>query len=269
MSLKLKEKLRLGQRVYGTAMTCPAPLWPEIVKGAGLDFVFLDTEHMPLDRSQLAQMCQHYRALDIAPLVRIPMPDPYQASIALDAGATGIIAPYLETVSQLRELVGATKYRPLKGERLHKALHHPDELEPELVTYIQHRNQDTLCIANIESLPALLNLDQLLEVPGLDAIFIGPHDLSCSLGLPEKYDHPEFIRSVQSLMHKARANDLAIGIHFSESPQRQLFWVQQGMNIIIHSSDIALFGQRLQSDINTIKQELNDEPIQTGKGPVI
>ncbi|MBD3375300.1 aldolase [candidate division KSB1 bacterium] len=269
MSHLFKEKLHQGKRVYGTAITCAAPLWPATVKRAGLDFVFLDTEHMPLNRAELAQMCQHYRALDIAPIVRISRPDPFQACIALDAGATGIVAPYIETVTELRDLVGATKFRPLKGERLQKALQNPDELEPELTSYIQNRNKDTLCIANIESLPALHNLDQLLAVPGLDGIFVGPHDLSCSLGLPEKYDHPEFVRSVQSLMHKARANDLAIGIHFSESPQRQLFWVQQGMNIIIHSSDIALFGQRLQTDINTIKQELNDESIQTGKGPVI
>ena len=92
----LKKKLLNGQNIYGTCITSNAPLWPKVVANSKLDFVFLDTEHIPLNRSQLAGMCQSYQALGLSPIVRIPSPDPYRASQAIDDGAIGVIAPYLE-----------------------------------------------------------------------------------------------------------------------------------------------------------------------------
>ena len=87
-------KEKLGRdRVYGTAITVNAPLWPTHVKACGLDFVFLDTEHIALGRQQLSDMCRMYQALDIAPIVRIPSPDPYRACQVIDDGAIGVVAP--------------------------------------------------------------------------------------------------------------------------------------------------------------------------------
>ena len=100
--IELGAALRSGARVYGTLVISPAPSWPTQVKRLGLDFVFLDTEHISLDRHQLSWMCQTYSALGIAPLVRIPSPDPYQATMVLDGGAAGVVAPYVETVEQVK-----------------------------------------------------------------------------------------------------------------------------------------------------------------------
>ena len=76
-----------GKKIYGTAVVSSSPMWPFAVKQTGLDFVFLDTEHTPIDRTILAGMCQMYKALGIPPLVRIPSPDPYEACKVLDGGA--------------------------------------------------------------------------------------------------------------------------------------------------------------------------------------
>lgn len=251
--MTLRQKLFQGHTVYGTCITSTGPMWPAIAKRAGLDFVFLDTEHIPLGRVELTQLCQTFKAFGITPIVRIPKPDPFLACQAIDGGAIGIIAPYLETVDQVQELVGATKYRPLKGERLMRYLNGEETMPSELAHYIESFNADNLCIANIESVPALQRLDELLAVPGLDGVFIGPHDLSISLGLPEQYDHPDFEAAVQTIIHKARQHRLAVGIHFSLEPERQIKWMKEGANIIIHSSDIALFSQRLNHDIRLIK----------------
>jgi 4-hydroxy-2-oxoheptanedioate aldolase len=88
----------------------------------------------------------------------------------------------------------------------------------------------------------------------LDAVFIGPHDLSISLGIPEQYDHPVFEEAVKKIIRISRNNGLAVGIHFSEVPERQIRWMKEGVNLIIHSSDLAMFSQRLQADMNAIRQ---------------
>lgn len=258
MTLSLLQKLQNGQNVYGTCFTSTSPMWPAALKKVGLDFVFIDTEHIPLDRAELAKMCQIFRALDITPIVRIPSPDPFLACQVIDGGALGVVAPYLESVTQIRELVGGVKYRPLKGEVLHQYLHEGVEMPTELAQYIANHNAANICIANIESVPALERLDDLLSVKGLDAVFIGPHDLSVSLGLPEQYDHPVFEEAVRTIIHKTRAHGLAIGIHFSLEPERQIKWINEGANIVVHSFDIALFTQRLRHDLSVIKQAVGD-----------
>ena len=255
----LLEKLQAGKNVYGTCITSTGPLWPGAISSAGLDFVFIDTEHIPLGRTELALLCQLFRANKIAPVVRIPSPDPYLACQAIDAGAAGIVAPYLESRAQIVELTGAVKYRPLKGEVLAAYLDGSREMPPGLKEYVEDYN-GAMCIANIESVPAIERLDDLLTIPGLDGIFIGPHDLSVSLGLPEQYDHPDFEAAVKTIIHKARAKGIHIGIHFSLEPERQVKWMKEGANIVVHSFDIALFLQRLRHDMALIKKAAGDTP---------
>ncbi len=259
---KLKIKLQNGQNIYGTCITVNTPNWPGLVSGANLDFVFLDTEHIPLDRSELAKMCRSYQACGLTPIVRIPKPDPYRASQAIDDGAIGVIAPYLESVDQIKQLVGATKYRPLKGEKLDAILNGDSIPSAELKSYLDNFNQGNLCIANIESVPAVERLDDLLSIEGLDAVFIGPHDLSINMGIPEQYDHPDFVDTVKTIITKARQHTLGVGIHFSLEPQRQIDWIKEGVNIVIHSSDMALFSKQLKSDIEIIQKAVgdNDKP---------
>jgi len=252
-------RLKKGKRLYGTAILSASPLWPVAVKRTGADFVFIDTEHIPIDRTTLAQMCQVYKGYGLPPLVRIPIPDPQEVYKVLDGGASGILAPYIESPEQVRELVGAVKMRPLKGERLKEALQNQDSLEPDLKDYLRDWNKDKFLIINIESAPALERLEQILAEPGLDGVIIGPHDLSVSLGLPEKYHDPRFEDAVTKIISKVREKGLGVGIHFSEGARLQIKWAKAGANIIIHSSDIALFQQRLKEDITEIRRALGEE----------
>jgi 2-keto-3-deoxy-L-rhamnonate aldolase RhmA len=252
-------RLKKGKHLYGTAILSPSPLWPLAVKRAGADFVFIDTEHIPIDRATLAQMCQVYKGYGLPPLVRIPTPDPQEVYKVLDGGASGILAPYIESPEQVRELVGAVKLRPLKGERLKEALQNQDSLEPELKDYLRDWNKDKFLIINIESVPAVERLEQILAEPGLDGVIIGPHDLSISLGLPEKYHDPRFEDVVKKIISKVREKGLGVGIHFSEGAQLQIKWAKAGANIIMHSSDFALFQQRLKEDITEIRSALGEQ----------
>ena len=257
---EVKQKLIDRKKVYGTCITTDAPRWPKLVASANLDFVFIDTEHIAIDRSALSWMCQAYRALDIAPLVRIPAPDPYQATIALDAGSCGIVAPYIETAEQVQELRGAVKLRPIKGAKLSKILDGvPGAVELELEHYTRKRNTNAL-IVNIESVPAMESLDEILAVPQLDAILIGPHDLSSNMGIPEQYDHPAFDQAVRTILSKARAAQVGAGIHYiADDIDQEIAWIQEeGANLILHSADIIAFIKGMRDDLYKIKKALGE-----------
>ena len=270
MSENLLQKLKNGKNVYGTCIASTSPVWSKAVAGLGLDFVFIDTEHIPIDRNELTFMCQVYSALGLNPIVRIPSPDPYLACMVRDSGAVGVLAPYVETVGQIREMVGATKYRPLKGERLRQILSGEKPPEPEFQAYLDNFNAGSMCLVNIESVAAIENLDLLLAVPGLDAVIIGPHDLSVSLGLPEQYEHPEYQKTVAEIIRKSRAKGIHAGIHFPSEPARLIMYMKEGANIVLHSTDVVLFSQKLREDMAQIKEAAGDISVsQKGEDLVI
>ena len=262
----LVESLRSGRRVYGTLIVSPSPKWPSGIASAGLDFVFIDTEHVPIDRAQLSWMCETYRRMGLAPLVRIPAPDPYRATMVLDGGAAGVIAPYVESPEQVKALRGAVKFRPLKGRRLQETLD-GEPLEPALAEYLRRRNEGSALVVNIESAPAIAALDEILAVGGLDAVLVGPHDLSCSLGLPEQYEHPKFIEAVRTIFSKAAG--VGAGIHSWSEVDRQIEWLRAGANLLIHSGDLMLVAKHLAADLRAIRRGIGDDPAEGGQGEAV
>ncbi len=256
---ELKAAAKAGQRLYGTCITSPSPHYVEPVCGTGIDFVFIDTEHIPLGRETLSWMCRAYSARGVAPIVRIPSPDPYAACIALDGGAEGVIAPYVELPEDVRKLVGAAKFRPLKGERLRRYLDGDEKLEPELLAYLEERNANTVLWVNIESVPAMDRLDEILAVAGLDGVLLGPHDLSCSLGLPEKYDEPVFLETLSELAGKARAAGLMAAAHYTRPDEEAAVdWAKRGFNCIILNSDVQFTSLMLSRRLKSVKDVLGD-----------
>ena len=247
--------LRAGSPVIGTLVVSPSPHWPAAVATLGLDFVFIDTEHMALDRAQLAWMCRAYGAMGMAPIVRIPSPDPFQATMALDGGARGVIVPYVERADEVRRLVGAVKLRPLKGRVLQDALFEGAPLPDRLQAYLDDANAGHALIVNVESRPALDALDDILAVEGLDAVLVGPHDLSCSLGVPEAYDHPSFLEAVDDIIDRARRRGIGVGVHAFDPAmaELELGWIRRGANLIVHSTDLRSFVAAMRPRLAAIR----------------
>jgi len=258
--LELQAALRAGTRVYGTCIVSTSPAWPPMVAGLGLDFVFIDTEHIPIGRETLAWMCRAYDALGLAPIVRVPAPDPYLACMALDGGAAGVVFPYVETVEQVQALRGAVKCRTLKGERLERYLAGQETLEPALEADLAERAKGKLLIVNIESQPALDRLDDILAVPDVDALLVGPHDLSINLGVPSQWEHPRFLEAVSTIIRKARDAKVGVGVHYSAGIEAEIGWAREGANLIVHASDLAIVYQAMRADLARFRQELGDAP---------
>jgi len=264
-----RKALKSGQRVYGTLTVSDAARWPDMLASLGLDFIFIDTEHISIDRTALSWMCQVYAAHGMAPIVRIPSPDPYIATVVSDAGAQGIIAPYIETVEEIQALRGALKYRPLKGQR-QKQLLEGAPTEPRLAEYLEEHNADNTLIINIESVTAWENLDDLLAVPDLDAILIGPHDLSTTMGIPEDYANPDFDRAVIDILTRARKAGVGAGIHVTTgdglNTEDHIRWIQAGANLIVHRADVIAAQHLLSQEFKQIREAVGDR--ETGDSDV-
>ena len=265
---ELIKALHSGRQLYGTLITSPAPKWVEVLEGIDMDCVFIDTEHIPMNWYELGWMCRAFKAIGLAPIVRIPKADSFEACRVFDAGATGIVAAYIETVEQANQLRSAAKLRPLKGKRLEQILSGEAKLEGELADYVEKLNENRVLFVNIESVPAVEALDDILAVPGLDGVLIGPSDLSCSLGVPQQFDHPLFAEAMQTIISKARAKNIGVGCHNLPRVDQEIKWGKAGLNMILRRGDLTLFQDLLQSDLNKIRKALGEKSKSEDSGEI-
>jgi 2-keto-3-deoxy-L-rhamnonate aldolase RhmA len=270
---QFREALRSGRTVYGTLVTSSSPRMFDTIVSLKPDFVFLCTEHIFYNPDTLGWMCRAYRAAGINPVVRILKPDPFLATQALDSGAATILAPYVEDAEQVMELVGAVKYRPLKGNKLRNILLGKERPGSDLETYLINHNKNNSLLLNIESPAGVMNMEKFCSIktpdgPGVDGIVIGPHDLSVSYEMPEKYESREFIELCSNIIRKARKFGIAAGGHNGSrgSSQLQTEWVMAGANIIMNSSDVFLFADKYQDEINKIRSVNGEIEIENQKG---
>ena len=243
--------------------------------------------------------------MGIPPVVRVPEPEPFRCCCYIDGGAQGIVAPYVETVDQILNLIGAVKLRPLKGGRLAECLaavraahasmsdderkggaggdgsdgggggggggNLYDLVEPvlgkELTDHIADKNKDLALFINIESQPALDRLDELLSVPGLDGVFVGPADLSVSLGHPREWHHPDFHAACSRIVRAARRHGLGVGNHYSfpRAKEYQKKWMSEGANIVIHLSDVVAFRDTMKADLAELRAAAGIAPAKEAK----
>jgi 4-hydroxy-2-oxoheptanedioate aldolase len=256
---QIREKLLKGERIYGThIVSLGNPVTARMITELELDFIFICTEHMPVDRTEASMMCQYYSERGISPLVRMPTPCGRLAGQYIDGGAQGIIAPYVETVEQVKELIGAVRYRPIKGEFLREILSHTRKPKEKLQRFLERFNQHLYLIIMIESVPAAENLEALVSLEGVDGVLIGPHDLSCSMEIPEDYTNPHYEKMVVDIIKRCRKLGKGVGIQTDmNAPHAQPFF-DAGMNFLLHNADILALRQSFGSQLSMIRERYGD-----------
>ena len=260
---EFRNALREGKKVYGTQISSTSPKMFDSVISLGLDFVFFCNEHVQYNPETLSWMCNAFKAAGVNPLVRILEPSPYLATQALDAGACTVLVPYVEEIEDVIALIGAVKYRPLKGKKLMRILHGEEKPSDELKQYLIHNNRNNSLVLNIESEKGVAMMNEYLAIksldgPAVDGLMIGPHDLSTSYGMPEKYFSKEFLALTEGIIKNARAKGVAVGGHtgYRDSLDLQLEWAKMGATMLLHCSDAFLFANQLNNDLNKIKKLL-------------
>ncbi len=257
-SAELKATLQAGGRVFGTMITIGrSPRWIPTLAGVGLDYVIIDTEHNPRSRAELGDYLTMFNTTGVAPIVRIPIPDSHYVTMALDAGAQGVLAPYCETVEEVKEVVAAAKWRPLKGEAVKNVVDTGQHVSDAARAYLEDRNKNSVAIIGIESVAAVNVLDKMLDVPGIDGIFVGPNDMSISLGVPDQYDSQEYQTTVKQVIDTAEARGVAVLVHH-QTPELSTFWISQGARFILHGSDRRALAEGFRTDFGLLRDFTKD-----------
>jgi len=253
-SEELRNKIKSGGIVYGTMLGLSRnPRWAGVLAGTGIDYAIIDTEHSAFSRGEVADMCSALSRAGVVPIVRIPIPSSHYVTMALDGGAQGILAPYCETVAQVKEVVGAARWRPLKGILLDMAMDIGEFPSEETKEYLERINQNNIVMIGIESMPALMSLEDMLNVDGIDVIFIGPNDLSVSMGIPGQYTHPEFDVAVKRVISTCNSRGVAVAIHLFDTKLTSK-WIQEGAKFVLHSMDTHAMSTSLRRDFEELRQ---------------
>ena len=231
----IRKKLSSGDVSVGSWIQIPHPSIAEIMGQAGYDWVAVDMEHGAISAHQLPDL---FRALELGntlPLVRLAHSHFKDCKQALDAGAGGVIVPMIVSADQLSKVRDATRWPPSGNRGV--AFSRANLFGKNFDEYIKEAKQPLL-VAMIEHIDALDELNDILKVDGLDAILIGPYDLSASMNLTAQFDHPEFIKVIKDIKSKSDSANISCGVHVvSPSVDDLQEKVDEGYRFIAFSID--------------------------------
>jgi 2-keto-3-deoxy-L-rhamnonate aldolase RhmA len=236
-----KKLLESGKPQFGTFVKIFSVELIEILGLAGLDFIVVDMEHTTLEFRQVEQMVRVAELYGMYTIVRIP--DASRSSVlrALDLGATGIQVPQINHADEVKEVVDKAKYPPL-GSRGVTYAHRAAKFGFTPENYLEEANEQSVIVLHIETESAYDEVEKICNVVGIDVVFIGPLDLSVSLGMEADYLKGELAVPVRHILDVCRKKGKKAGIAVSNEEQC-LFAIQQNVPYIVWSSDVALFKQ--------------------------
>ncbi|HTY04827.1 MAG TPA: aldolase/citrate lyase family protein [Rhodocyclaceae bacterium] len=249
----LKDKLINGETVFGTFFQHGlSPSLVDVIPDGALDFVIVSAEHNALDLADFLPIRYALAAKGIAVLARSHSREPDDVSKVCDS-FDGVVVPYVEEVEHARRLMAAALYRPLKGVALERVLNAGEWPSDKSRKYaIEQRCADTVFIPMIESLRGVENLDAICSIPGVHAVFVGPNDLTTTMGIPNEYDHPDLIAILDKIIKVADARHVATGCSFVKFEQ-MLRTVRQGARFICFSNDGGLLREAMDSAFGRLR----------------
>jgi 2-keto-3-deoxy-L-rhamnonate aldolase RhmA len=250
---RVKEGLKAGRAQLG------AGFWqlrsqeiPRLLAGAGFDWIFLDTEHGGFDLETVQDICRVSNLVGIAPIVRVGDMQYSLVARALDCGAQGIIFPRVESPELLSQAVSWTRFPPkgIRGFGLSTPQVGYGKVKfPEIV---EHVNANTLVVLQIETVRAFEARDELLSVAGIDAVLIGPADLSISLGIPGEFQDPRMVKTMEAIRDSCLQHGVAPGTH-ARSSSLAKFWKERGMVFLSCGNELAFLYERASDVVRELK----------------
>ena len=216
----IRERALRGEWMGGTFLNLGSSVTAEIAGKAGFDWVLIDIEHGMGDRQELLTQLQAVEATPASPVVRIAWNDPVRFKRVLDLGVSGVMVPYVNSADEARRAAAAMRYPP-EGVRGVARLNRACDFGPSFNEYFKKANSQLLTIVQIETKTAIENLDEIAAVVGVDVLFVGPLDLSVSLGVPDQFDHPVEQEALAKVVKACRKAGKAPGILVANEDQLQ------------------------------------------------
>ena len=236
----LKHALLEGRSQIGLWCSLCSNLAAEVIVGAGFDWILLDTEHAPNDLMEVVSQLQAMTGGGAAPVVRPAWNDLVLIKRILDAGAQSLLVPLVQTADEARAAVAATRYPP-RGVRGVASIHRGNRFA-RVKDYFQRAHEEICVIVQIETRAALENIEAIAAVEGVDGLFIGPSDLSASLGHLGDAAHPEVRAAIEAAGRRIRHSGKAAGI-LAPAEADARHWLANGFNLVAVGSDLNLLAR--------------------------
>lgn len=239
---RVRQLLQAGKPAIGTSVPFATPEAVEFFGLLGYDFFFIDGEHQAITPSDAIQLVRAANVVGIEPVVRAPVNDPGVILTYLETGASTIVVPHCSDAEAVRRAVQAVKYPPLGNRGAGTGSRAADYgLTAPPAEYFAAANEQTLVLPMIEEPEAIRNLDGILAVEGLEALFIGPTDLSLTMGYPGRPDDPAVQREIAMVVGRARAAGISVGIT-ARDVASTLARLEGGANLILCGAAPLLAG---------------------------
>jgi 4-hydroxy-2-oxoheptanedioate aldolase len=244
----VKAKWRAGEIAYGAWLTIPSSLSAEAVAHQGHDYVCVDMQHGAIDYDSALAMMTAIDTTAAVPFVRVPWNDPSHIQRALDAGALGVVVPMVNSPEEARAAVAACRYAP-DGARSWGPIRAQFSVGAD---YFRRANDEVACIVMVETKQAVDRLDEILDVPGIDAVYVGPSDLSITLGLPPGLDNGGAFEEARVQIAKTCASHgIVCGMHASAAlaPKH----TAAGYRMITITQDLPSLSAAAAADIRAVR----------------
>jgi len=246
----VKRAWRDGKTTYGGWLSVPSAFSAEVMAHQGFDWLNIDMQHGVIDYQVAVAMLQAISTTETIPFVRVPWNEPGIIGKMLDAGAYGVIIPMVNTRAEAEAAVGACRYQP-DGYRSFgpvRAAYYAG------IEYALHANEEVACIPMIETTTAISNLDDILSVPGIDAVYVGPADLSLTLGLIPGMDQEaaSFNDALRTIVEACGRHSIVPGIHASAALAAKR--AQAGFRMITISSDAGSIASGAARDLRSVRE---------------
>ena len=237
--IEFKEKLNNGESVYGVFSKTSDPMFLEIMGIAGYDFAILDVEHGPTDMEHQQNNIRACELRGLIPIIRIPRVDETTIGKAFDIGASGIQVPQVKNADDAKRIVEYSRFHPYGSRGVCRFVRAANYSATNKDEYFE-QSKELLVILQLEGVEAIKNLDEILAVEGFDIVFVGPYDLSQSMGVPGDIHNPKVIEAMADIVKRAREKNILVGT-FTDDFNSVKKWKSLGVQYISYSTDSGIF----------------------------
>jgi len=249
----VKRKLKNREKSLGTMVfEFDTPGIAQLTAVAGAEFVMYDTEHTGWGIETVRRLMAYHRATDTVPLVRVPGAEYHLIAPVLDAGAMGVMVPMVGGPEQAREVVSFMKYPPAGKRGVAFTLAHDEYRAGDNATKMREANDEVLVITQIETAEGLATVDEIAAIEGVDVLWIGQGDLSTALGIPYRFDHPNFLAALDRVVAAAEGHGKTAAFAPTSVEQAEQM-MAKGFRCICYSGDLWIYGQALEEALAKLR----------------
>ena len=236
-----------------------------VLKNAGCDFVVFDMEHSAFGFETIKQALRYAEAARLPAIVRVPSRDYDHIARACDSGAEGVMMPLVGSVAETRSILASVKYPPVGGRGVALGIAHDNYTGGPTAEKLIAANKRTTVFILIETAEGVENAEAIAALDGVDCLWIGHFDLSCSLGIPGEFAHPKFVTAVKTVVAAAKKHGKSLG-RFVPDVASGLALYAEGFDFLTYSGDLWIYQAAVAAGISGLREGAAEKPKRAGKG---